>query len=336
MFIVKPDGGSLGQGITILNPNDTWVPQLGLAIAQEYIDSKLISNTKFDMRIYALVSQIQPLRIYVYREGIARFCSQQVGSEGIFSQITNTAVNRQNPHVLMSAITRRVSSVFEELNGEGADIDSLWKKIDKAIVLTIIAAHNFIQRASHNECPSYGLPRCFQLLGFDVLIDRSLEPYILEVNYRPSLEYDTEDERQLKVEMLAAVMTIAAPFSKLQSVISSRTLAWNDKTWSSYLQHNPDAIAGAKRLRKDAVHRSKFVRVFPKKNAPENQDYERVLSAVKTLPVTMAPNYRLPEEMESPAKRRLAMHSAVKIKIMKPKKRGQSPPRKKMKVLTLD
>jgi hypothetical protein len=33
--------------------------------------------------------------------------------------------------------------------------------------------------------------RCFQILGFDVLLDRNLNSFILEVNYPPSVSHPT-------------------------------------------------------------------------------------------------------------------------------------------------
>lgn len=324
-YIVKTDEGSLGMGITIVTPEMTWIPGTTLAIAQEYVESKLIRNTKFDMRVYALVAQIQPLKIYVYREGVARFCSQTADANNMFSQLTNTAVNRHNPSADMSSITQRISTVFGELEKEGANISELWKRIDRTIVLSVIAIHNFITKEAHNACPSCGLPRCFQLLGFDVLLDRELNPYLLEVNYRPSLEFDTEDEKQLKVEMLSSLMQIAAPFANMQPSIAAKTGQWNERNWSSFLQHRSDLVAAAESARKEAVKNSKFERAFPLKGA-ENEEYDRVLTAVKSLPTAMAVgNYRIPKEMEAPVLRKFQVSSKPHITKPVPQRRTKSP-----------
>jgi hypothetical protein len=48
-----------------------------LSIISRYITNPLLINGhKFDLRIYAVVTCFEPLRIYVYKEGLARFASE--------------------------------------------------------------------------------------------------------------------------------------------------------------------------------------------------------------------------------------------------------------------
>ena len=51
------------------------------AVICKYISNPLlVNNHKFDLRIYVLVTCIDPLRIYIYNEGLARFASEPYDS----------------------------------------------------------------------------------------------------------------------------------------------------------------------------------------------------------------------------------------------------------------
>jgi len=43
---------------------------------------------------------------------------------------------------------------------------------------------------------------CFEILGFDILLDKHLKPYLLEVNHAPSFNTDTPLDHMIKKNLL--------------------------------------------------------------------------------------------------------------------------------------
>ena len=62
----------------------------------------LIDGKKFDLRIYALIVSCDPLRIYIYKEGLVRLCVTKYqcpsrhNIENQFMHLTNYSVNKKN------------------------------------------------------------------------------------------------------------------------------------------------------------------------------------------------------------------------------------------------
>ena len=49
---------------------------------------------------------------------------------------------------------------------------------------------------------------CFEILGFDIMIDQKLKPYLLEVNHTPSFKADTPLDYQIKKNLIADTLNL--------------------------------------------------------------------------------------------------------------------------------
>jgi len=198
-FIVKPDMGAQGKGIFLIQEPDQLDEYLESAVAQKYIDPYLIDGLKFDFRIYVLVTSVDPLRIYINEDGLTRFCTEQYSPpcgnniDKQFSHLTNYSLNKNNPNFVIDAESgggykRSLQSVLKYMEDSGNDSKKLKKNIDDIIRLTLISIQPHLSSFYHSSCHvSDGKSRFFEILGFDILIDKDLKPWLIEVNTMPSL-----------------------------------------------------------------------------------------------------------------------------------------------------
>lgn len=78
--------------------------------------------------------------------------------------------------------------------------------INDLIVKTIISIDSIT-----NSCIDMYVPHstnCFDLIGFDILIDEELKPWLLEVNMSPSLACDAEIDVQVKAPLMCDILNI--------------------------------------------------------------------------------------------------------------------------------
>lgn len=72
-------------------------------VAQRYLHKPyLIDGLKFDLRVYVLITSVAPLRVFIYKEGLARFATSNyvspVGSNlnNLYMHLTNYAINKDS------------------------------------------------------------------------------------------------------------------------------------------------------------------------------------------------------------------------------------------------
>jgi len=77
------------------------VPLNESLVISKYIENPLlINNLKFDLRLYVLVTSVEPLRIYIYNEGLARFASEPynvvTAKQNVYAHLTNYSINKKS------------------------------------------------------------------------------------------------------------------------------------------------------------------------------------------------------------------------------------------------
>lgn len=83
--------------------------------------------------------------------------------------------------------TQKASRCFEDINN--------------MIIMALKSVQSVIINDKH----------CFQLYGFDVLIDDTCKPWLIEINASPSLTTTTKRDRQLKMDVIRSIYEIVIP-----------------------------------------------------------------------------------------------------------------------------
>lgn len=179
-FIVKPDSGCQGDGIYLIkDPSDIRLSgtlQSRPAVVQEYICKPLlIDKLKFDIRLYVLLKSLEPLEIYIAKDGLSRFCTEPYQEPSpknlhhIFMHLTNYSLNIHSGNFIHSDSTstgskRTFSSILYRLSSKGVDIKKVWSDIISLVIKTVIALTPELKVFYQSDIPAGRPgPTCFQV-----------------------------------------------------------------------------------------------------------------------------------------------------------------------------
>ncbi|OMJ67162.1 hypothetical protein SteCoe_35753 [Stentor coeruleus] len=304
MWIHKPNGSSQGKGIFLVSsPND--IPLNTACVVSKYISNPLLINElKFDIRIYVLVSSFDPLRIYIYDEGLARFASEiynPVNINNRFSHLTNYSVNKKNEKFIQNKDWRQdnighkwsLAALNTELETMGIDTVLLWTKIYDIIIKSIISIEPLVLDSLRNL--SVKRNNCFDLFGFDVLIDSNLKPWLLEVNLSPSMATDSPLDLHIKSNLISDTFNLIGvrafdrkkeTVNKVKARIKARQIQLardrkkiGDQSFSFIKESNQGK---SEEIIKEALEeyerRGNFLRIYPSKGCDH---YERFFSGIR-------------------------------------------------------
>lgn len=217
LWIMKPIARSQGKGIFLFNKLQQiqqwkseyrWKPENNAVeayVVQKYLATPyLIGGKKFDLRVYALVTCYSPLTVWIYRTGFTRFSASRYSTDSIenaYVHLTNVAVQKTsidyNPDFGGKWEIGKLKAYLACKHGFDA-ANTLFADIQGIMLRSLFT----VQKAIIND------PHCFELYGYDILIDDQLKPWLLEVNASPSMTASTRDDYDLKYKLLNDTLDI--------------------------------------------------------------------------------------------------------------------------------
>lgn len=208
LWIAKP--ARLGRGVSVVVFPDSEKPNDLHGVVSEYVSPPLcVGGRKVDLRLYVLVRALAPIEAYVHRNGYVRFAALPFSLFDLAAQrhLTNNSVNR---------VARVAPPTLPGLDlgpGDNWPLWGLWSEVDReavwprigALLADAVAAVAPELRARPAED---GGGRQFALLGFDVLLDEGLRPWLCEINANPTLEARRPVDRDVDLEVIGDLLIL--------------------------------------------------------------------------------------------------------------------------------
>ena len=197
LYICKLCNSGNGNNIFVGNPSkikDLINPK-NKYIVSDYIKPLLINKRKFEMRIH-VVANYSPLVVYIHEFGYVRFASEDYDekSDNLYCHLTGNRFNYKNNGGNKDNIT--LQKLWNILGDKSTDIK---EKINDVCKKTIFSVQNVniegmkkVANSINDKSNYYSNweninNNCFELFGFDIMLDKNFNIFVLEVNDNPDL-----------------------------------------------------------------------------------------------------------------------------------------------------
>ena len=300
-YIVKPEASCQGKGIFLTNSLEGFDENEKYVI-QEYIKNPmLIDGLKFDLRIYVLLAGCDPLKIFLYKEGLGRFATENYvkpNSKNLNNQcmhLTNYAINKTSENFVYNSNPQQddvghkksLTATMEKISKLGFDKEKIWNEIIKIIIKTLCAAQpilSHIYRACQPDDPYNGI--CFELLGFDIILDTIGKPWLLEVNHSPSFSTDSPLDYKIKFSAISEALTLLNINSEARKEYEERKRKQivfrnfnRNKELEKENKKKDFENAQTRRENWENGHLGNFEKIYPN----ENPEYKEFLAAASKI-----------------------------------------------------
>ena len=217
VWIMKPVGLSRGRGISMVDCISEVTYGEPMVIQRYVPNPLLLDGYKFDLRLYVLVTSFHPLEAFIYTEGFGRLATEPYSlahgaRHNLFVHLTNSSIQKERTDARHAAAVPSLdaanggtkcalSQLRRRLAAAGVDVPTLWARIVDVVLRSLYAVSDAVPAQ----------PNAFELFGYDVLIDETLKPWLIEVNSSPSLGRDNPLDVAVKEALVADTLSLIAP-----------------------------------------------------------------------------------------------------------------------------
>ena len=190
MFEKNNNKNNIINNISNIN-NNTKKQKPNNLIIQKYLESPLLyKGRKFDIRIWVLfiyTNKENNYSIYVFKEGHLKACSDEfnIDNNNLFIHLTNYSVQKYNKNFSKTEVGNEIS--FKMFQDE-LDRKKSGKNFKKDIFPEIIKIIWITAKAGKNKINIMERKNCFEIYGYDFILDTNYTPFLLEINTNPGLE----------------------------------------------------------------------------------------------------------------------------------------------------
>eukprot|EP00002_Diphylleia_rotans_P030938 TRINITY_DN6400_c0_g1_i9.p1 TRINITY_DN6400_c0_g1~~TRINITY_DN6400_c0_g1_i9.p1 ORF type:complete len:397 (+),score=69.28 TRINITY_DN6400_c0_g1_i9:388-1578(+) len=182
------------------------------------------------------------------------------------------------------------------MSKKGHNVIKLWNDIGDIIIKTLISAQPSLETYYKN---AFGTATdgftCFEILGFDIVIDKDCRPWLLEVNHAPSLRTDSPFDMKVKSLLIDETLNLIQmdPDEKIRFLRAKQIELKRRSLRHAGSESLPTLPPVSKEchLSMKAEHEDKmmthFKRIFPSPDPTTRDLHERFLKFAQAIPSSL-------------------------------------------------
>ena len=179
----------------ILEMNTSSLIRDGKYVVQKYIERPLlIHKIKFDIRQWFLVTDLNPLTIWMYKDCYLRFCTTKFTLDTTQQSVhlCNYSIQKyykndsdrssELPEENMWSSGDFIDKYLSRVNREDAWAKVIYPGMKNAILCSMLSTQDIFEPRKN----------AYELYGADFMIDEDMKPWLIEINCSPTMARSTE------------------------------------------------------------------------------------------------------------------------------------------------